>query len=271
MGKSQRPSSNELLAVMRLLGECRDVAHDSNLWHRHCLEGLRRMLGAFTATGGEGIWLRPGNPVCPRQVIAVGMTPLAERLFRKFVEEDQRLAVDPFFRALALQPRKLITFRRVQLVNDSDWYSAPSVMDVRRLAGSDDVLNTTLQYRSDGNTNVLTFQRAWGDRPFCERDRMILHAFHRELAPLIGGVLATIDVPGTRGLSPRKCQTLGFVVRGMAQKEIADRLGIGTQTVGEYVDELKKRFGVHSTPQLISAYLGRNRVVHLDHDDIYRN
>jgi DNA-binding CsgD family transcriptional regulator len=271
MGKSQRLSGEQQRAVMRLVGECRDLAHDSDLWHRHCLERLRNMLNAFTATGGEGIWLRPGNPVNPRQVISVGMSPNAERLFRQFVQKEHKLPTDPFFAALSLQRQKLITFRRAQLVNDDDWYSASSVMDLRRLAGSDDVLNTTLQFRSDGTTNVLTLQRAWGEQPFSERDRVMLHLFHQELSPLIGGVLATIDVPGVRGLPPRVGQTLQLLLHGMSYKEIAGRLHIKQETVSEYIAQLKMRFSVRTTPELLSAYLGRNRLQKPDITEIERN
>jgi DNA-binding CsgD family transcriptional regulator len=260
VGKSQRPSAGEIVAAMRLVGECRDLAHDSDLWHRHCLEGLRRMLGAFTATGGEGTWLRPGNPVNPRQVITVGMSEAAERIFRQFVQKDHALGSDPFFHALSQRPDPFMTFRREQLVTDSEWYAAPSVMDVRKAAGSDDVLNTTFQFRADGTVNVLTLQKAWGERSFNERERRILHLFHQEIGPLIGGVLATIDNPGSRGLSRRQLQTLQRIVNGMTQKEIAGALGIQPTTARDYVDELKRHFRVGSTLQLISGYLGRNRL-----------
>jgi hypothetical protein len=62
MGKSQGPSLSESRRAFRLIGEVRDVGHDSELWHQRLMEGVRELLHAQTAAGGEWRFRRTGWP-----------------------------------------------------------------------------------------------------------------------------------------------------------------------------------------------------------------
>ena len=60
-------------------------------------------------------------------------------------------------------------------------------------------------------------------------------------------------------LSPRLRQTLGCLLEGHSEKEIADRLGLSATTIHQYVTALYRRFGVQSRAQLMAHAIGLAR------------
>jgi DNA-binding NarL/FixJ family response regulator len=56
-------------------------------------------------------------------------------------------------------------------------------------------------------------------------------------------------------LSPRLRQTLGCLLEGHSEKEIADRLGLSATTIHQYVTTLYRHFGVQSRAQLMAQTL----------------
>jgi len=61
------------------------------------------------------------------------------------------------------------------------------------------------------------------------------------------------------GLSPRLRQTLGCLLEGHSEKEIADRLGLSATTIHQYVTALYRHFGVQSRAQLMAQTLSSGR------------
>ena len=57
MSKSPLLRLKDVCSAYRLIGRCRDVGSDPDVWPQHALEGLCRLIGGVAATGGEGIWL----------------------------------------------------------------------------------------------------------------------------------------------------------------------------------------------------------------------
>jgi len=65
-----------------------------------------------------------------------------------------------------------------------------------------------------------------------------------------GGALANVT-----GLSPRMRQTLGFLVQGDSERQIALKLKISQHTVHVYVRQLYKRFDVNSRGELLARFI----------------
>jgi DNA-binding CsgD family transcriptional regulator len=65
-----------------------------------------------------------------------------------------------------------------------------------------------------------------------------------------GGALAHLT-----GLSPRMRQTLGFLVQGDSERQIALKLKISQHTVHVYVRQLYKRFDVNSRGELLARFI----------------
>jgi DNA-binding NarL/FixJ family response regulator len=57
------------------------------------------------------------------------------------------------------------------------------------------------------------------------------------------------------GLSPREHEILGWLAEGFLIKEIADRLGIGFDTVRTHIRRLYEKLQVHSRGQAVAMFL----------------
>ena len=64
---------------------------------------------------------------------------------------------------------------------------------------------------------------------------------------------ASRGVPlGTPELTPREQQVLELVAEGLANREIADKLGISTRTAQKHLENLFKKVGVHDRTELVT-------------------
>jgi DNA-binding CsgD family transcriptional regulator len=145
--------------------------------------------------------------------------------------------------------KTLMTSLRRQLVPDSEWYRSEHVDRFRRGAGVDDCI-----YSIAPNMGIpaLGFHRAWGDKPYTERDRALIYALHAECLTLFG-----FEQP--LDLSPRQHEVVRLLVQGLSEKEVADKMGITPSTAHGYIKILHKRLKVHSRAELLALVAGRNK------------
>lgn len=240
----------------RLIGECRDLGSDPVLWGPRILEGLHRLIGAAAATGGEGQWPRPHRAVKAISAFEVGFDSSARELFRAYVR-DVGPADHPIFRALQHVPGRLVTYTRPQLISNAAWYRSALWNEYYRAAGIDHQLTSVYQTSDDGAVNVICLVRAPGERDFSPRERQLVDFFHEELGPLIGRSLVSVLEPNPERLSPRLRQTLGCLLEGDSEKQVAARLNLSHATTHQYVTSLYRRFGVQSRAQLLAYVMKR--------------
>jgi DNA-binding NarL/FixJ family response regulator len=63
--------------------------------------------------------------------------------------------------------------------------------------------------------------------------------------------------PGSN-LTPREAEVLSFLVEGLTQREIAERLTISPKTVGTHIEHVLRKLGVHSRAQAVALVLREN-------------
>ena len=85
----------------------------------------------------------------------------------------------------------------------------------------------------------------------------MLDFFHEELGPLIGRSLVSVLEPSPEKLSPRLRQTLGCLLEGDSEKQVAARLNLSQTTTHQYVTALYRRFRVQSRAQLLAHVMKR--------------
>jgi DNA-binding CsgD family transcriptional regulator len=61
--------------------------------------------------------------------------------------------------------------------------------------------------------------------------------------------------PAVTELSPRQEQTLGYLLAGDSEKQVARKLNLSQHTVHVYVKALYRRFGVSSRAELLARHL----------------
>jgi len=220
------------------------------------LEGLCGLLGAPVATGGEGQWPRPRRAVVVISAFEVGLDSHARELYRAY-HRELGPAGDPVFRALQHVPDRLVTYTRRQLVSNTAWYGSVCWNDYYRPAHIDHQLTSVHQTSYDGAISASVLVRASGERDFSPRELQLLNFFHGELGPLIGRSLVSVLEPSPERLSLRLRQTLGCLLEGDSEKQVAARLNLSHATTHQYVTALYRRFRVQSRAQLLAHVMRR--------------
>ena len=257
MAKSDLLRVQDVRDAYRLIGDCRDLASDPGLWFPRMLEGLCQLLGALTATGGEGWWVRPHRPIEPISAFQFGLEGRDYELYMAYVRSHE-VATDPVFRSLQHIPDRLITRTRRQVVSDAVWYRSAVFNENFRPTGIDHRLVSVGQVSDAGAMIGIDLDRPRGDRDFSPREQHLLHFFHGELSRLIGRSLVSAAEPGPEKLSPRLRQTLACLLDGDGEKQVAARLRLSHATTHQYVTALYRRFGVQSRAQLLAHVMKRN-------------
>lgn len=93
---------------------------------------------------------------------------------------------------------------------------------------------------------AITEVRAGGAPLSPQIARIVVQHFHREP-----------PVSGLESLTPREQQVLEQLARGCLYKEIADQLGIGTETVRSHLSSIYGKLQVHNRTEAVVKYLGR--------------
>ena len=256
MGKSELLRVQDVRDTYRLIGECRDLGGDPALWFPRMLEGLCRLFGALTATGGEGWWVRPHRPIEPISAFQFGLQGRAYELFMAYMRANE-VATDPVYRPLQHVPDQVITRTRRQVVSDAVWYRSAVFNEKFRPTGIDHRIVSVGQVSDAGAIIGIDLDRPMGDRDFSLREQHLLHFFHGELGRLIGRSLVSATEPGPEKLSPRLRQTLACLLEGDSEKQVAARLSLSHATTHQYVTALYRRFGVQSRAQLLTHIMKR--------------
>ena len=226
------------------------------------LLGVCRLVDAPSAIGGEGRWVVPVGPGRRFEFVwgPINVGTFDPKGWRWFSEEHARdglTALNPVFGALSHVRAPLVTRAREQTIEDREWYRYPYCAMAREALDFDDTIYSGYGVAGPDEVNMISVARKPGDRPFSARERRLLHIFHHELGPLVGGRLARGRNGDSRPLSPRLRQTLARLLEGEGEKQVARRLGLSLPTVHQYITDLYRRYGVSSRAELMAQWVRR--------------
>lgn len=247
--------TSQVRALVRLLNEAHELGRAER--PRHLLAGMRRILGAAVGACVLDRDFGPGGHGDFTSIVLDGWDDTTLTAIRVLGENGS--AFNPSIRSLMTlrpEPGALVTATRRELIGDRAWYGSPFLEHHVRPAHLDDSLYSI--HRTDVPSVVqgLGFYRGRNERPFDEADRELMHLFHAECGPMLELPEMTEDERLRARLSPRERQTLGLLLRGLADKDIADQLGISRFTVNQYTKSIYRRFGVRARAELIARLLG---------------
>lgn len=243
--------ADDVRALFRLEGELHELPRDSDDQWRHALTSLAALVGAQVAMLGVFGSLVRGGGVIHRGLHLGWAGDRERRLFEAYLRDDQERMPDPSIRRIGRSMQAPVsTFNRTEVLPDREWYGDPHVQEYRRAARVDAFLHSVRVERDAGH--VLSLHRAWGERPFTERERALIDLFHRESRALR-------PHPSEEPLSPHLDRTLRALLRGCSEKAAAAELGLSPHTVHEYVKALYRRFEVRSRSELLARFLGKAR------------
>jgi DNA-binding CsgD family transcriptional regulator len=248
--------------VLRLVGELYELVDDPTALFAHMHEGVVRFAGA------------DGTIVVKTRGFACGAAVPIEPLIRGFTCEAERAVImhgcydsvltEPGVAAMArlYTPGRAITRYRAEVVSDAVWNASDYGVEVRRVAGVSDIIYSFAPGGSADDPLGLGIFRAGGSR-FGDAERDLVQMFQEGMAPLYRWLVPrplTGAALAAARLRPSHKATLRALLTGLADKEIARRLGLSRHTVHEYVNALFAHFGVASRAELLARFIPADAV-----------
>jgi DNA-binding CsgD family transcriptional regulator len=260
MSQSALLRVEDVRAIVRLVGECRDLGDDPDAWQQHLFQSAARLIGASVVTAGDMIG-RSGQPAY--------VTPLSVWGWGNKVSQETWLAWvlpfkdDPTFSQGVM--RYMEHFReedgvarsRTDLLSGREWEGSAEHQSCRMM-GVDHMMGCFRMFSGAKDAfRALCVWRAPGERDFTRRERVLLREVQAATVPLMGGPLARPGEPSPADLPPRVRQVLRCLLEGDGDKQIAARLGLTRHTVNQYAKAIFRHFGVESRAELLARWVRR--------------
>jgi DNA-binding CsgD family transcriptional regulator len=258
---SETLSLADVRALLRLLGEMRELGDSPVAWRGHLAEQLSQLCGARAVVSSE---LSPRTPASRAQAEAAraGSCQAATRALAVAHAGLGEADAAPFFRDVIwydhsrdrtlqrLVPLYGSTFvrSRADLTEDATWYGSELASERFRKHDCDDFIIAMCAVPAAGVICSLELFRPWGAARFGERERLLVQLVQEELSRDFEATCAPLH-----RLSPRQRQVLTLLRRGLAEKQVAAELGVSPHTVHDYVKALYRLHGVSSRAELLSV------------------
>jgi DNA-binding CsgD family transcriptional regulator len=246
--------------LLRLIAEANEIPERDPERPQHLVTGLVHLLGATVGGCVTECDFVPEGRGAFAAIFLCGWDSTTLPVLTSLAEKGS--AFNPGLRALMhagkVETGHTVTATRHALVDDRTWYASPYVDDYIVPAHLDHALFSTKRGAIPSIVHGMGFYRSRNERPFDEQDRDLLHLFHSECDQMLRASASAADSLLLAQLSPRERHTFDLLLAGLADKEIADRLGISPHTVNQYTKSIYRRFGVHSRAALLARRIGRS-------------
>lgn len=252
---------NDVRALLRLVGELRELGADPLAWRSHLAESLERLCQARAVYVGElapqaappsaeQATLRCVDMIQVVQAIDRGLDAGERGRFYDDVVWHEHGPSDPLAAIVPLYGTSFSVGRR-DLVDDRAWYASALANERFRAHDCDDFILSMVAVPGTGLLATFELFRPWQRSPFGERERLVVNLLHEALTQ------EWQEPPGQRGMAPRLRQVAQRLASGASEKEIAHDLELSPHTVHDYIKALHRRFGVRSRGELL-ARLGQD-------------
>lgn len=264
MSKSERIRAADMVAVVRLANECRELGDDAAAWQMRLVEGLLSLTGGMIAGVGPTPSHRAGQLSHLQHWVAQQMGggwPSAAVKARQQALHSDPAAIreHPGVACFWASTEPTLSLTRREMIPDREWERSPFVNELLRPDGMDDGLISRTEVAAVGGGYVIAVVRAKGDRPFAVTAARVTAVVLRELTPYLGRELLLTTQPNLHGLTPRLRQVLECLLDGDGEKQAAARLSLHRTTVHDHVKRLYRHFGVNSRAELLAYFLRRHR------------
>lgn len=245
-------NEDDILAIVRLLGDVAGEQAEIAVKRRQILEGLAAIVGAES-----WIWSMlgdAGSDGVPQTVLLHG--GFSEERFvayLKFQEHpDMKRLTAPLYADL-LKARKHLTRLQLQLIT-REALSASDILSQQKACDLGPVILSARPTPSN-QFGVVSLFRGLEAPPFTERDSRIAHMVLGEISWLFEKSWPNYPRQKVSSLSPRQHSILTALLQGRARKQIAADFELSIHTVGGYVKEIYRHFGVNSHAELMRRFV----------------
>jgi DNA-binding CsgD family transcriptional regulator len=240
---------------MRLISEANEIAAGP-VRNVHLLGGVRRLIGATVAGFVTDCDFHPLGRGVHAAVVLDGWDETTLPALQVLGHEGSSFSpgIHAMMRTCPVTAGSTHAATRQELVANRDWYSSDYVNAFLMDAHLDHAIYSCTRGSAPTVVHGLGFHRERGDKPFDASDRAIVHLFQLECLRFFVPTDRQVDDLLRQELPSREKQTLHLLLDGLADKEIAEVMGISRFTVNQYTKSLYRRFGVRSRAALVAKF-----------------
>ncbi len=244
-------SESDARAMVRLVAEVAAFNAEHATAKHHLMEGLMKMIGADCWVWALA-YLRINKPPAYVSISHGGFT---EERFLKLLKAsdhpDMELLMAPFVQELMTQKSQVTRLR--QQIDPTGIFMSTAVYPLW-LEADIAPLILSAQPLNDECVSLVGFYRRANQPLFNERENRIAHIMLTEVSWLHSTGWPQdfgADVPT---LSPSRRLVLNLLLEGNSRKMVADQLNLSIHTVGDYVKDIYRTFGVQSHAELMLRF-----------------
>lgn len=245
--------ARDVRALLRLLGELRELGRSPTAWRAHLGATLEHTCGARVTVASElrvkedipeGL-TNCGHVVTPLELVDHGLdAAVREQFYRDVYFTDHQ--TDDALEGIVPLYGTPFTVARADIIEDRRWNRSSCANDRFRKLGYDDFVMSMIPVPSLSVFSSLEVFRPQGKR-FSPRDRLFLQLVHEELASDWNRKEAHLA-----RLTPRQRQVLNHLIAGASEKELAYDLGVSAHTAHDHVKAIYRAFDVRSRGELLA-------------------
>lgn len=261
MGKSQRIRLREVRAIDQLVFECLELWADPQEWRHHLVRGIYR-IAQSGLSGCDHRALRPDKP----QGLPVGSASFGwnndhtRNSFHQAMEGEPGAVGMPNFERVIKQlfEKGRATAWRGDVVDEPEFRRSDFFQGVFEPHGVADGIVSMRWDPRPGHFMFISVNRFHDDPPFQPRQRTLLRLVHDAIMPYVGKRLALEGQASMHGLTPRRREALQWLLDGISERELAQRMGISHATAHQYVGDLYRHFNVNTRAELMAYFIHRH-------------
>jgi DNA-binding CsgD family transcriptional regulator len=216
-----------------------------------------RLIEMLDGDVGHWSWGR-GHPdresIAPVAVVLVGYSDAQKGILIK--QGNNPAAVSDWHQRtikLVGDKTQLTTLRR-DVFTDDDWKNAGFNVEFAAHLGLDSWIHAIRYPTTDTWCNIF-IARHVGREEFQPREAALLDLALASIPWLTPQVEEKVPPERFIGLTPRQRAVLLMQLDGLSRKQIASKLNVTEQTIGDHLKALYKQFEVHSSGELAALFL----------------
>lgn len=267
MSRSRLLRQNDIVEIVRLVNECRDLGADVVAWQSHFARRAALLAGADFCLVSEEPPLERIDAFThsqrPPEFAVWGWengfnNKIWPGLMEKFI------TMGPTFNPMYAPYRSRhiqdpgLALTNNDLLESSAWENNEYHGDYHRPSGAGAMMYAHLDSpKTTHGGCLITLIRGGNSGDFSRRSRSVMKSLSLSIGDLLGGPLASFADPNPAALTPRCRQVLACMLLGESDKEIGLRLNITRNTVNQYAKTIFTHFVVNSRPELLARWIQR--------------
>ncbi len=255
-GSNSHLDADKVRCLISTVAKVADARFDLSECRKEILTQLIELIGSTGGTWAWGVADEAVTSPAPVASITVGFTASEQSTVIKMgldpsMYEEFRIPI-----MKQMLGRSQITSLRTDLCDDRQWKTTQMFANLTA-GGFDEWLHSVRNSGSE-TWSCLWMMRRTGEPPFLPADQQLIDLAMSSI-PWLGATLDnSLPVESAVALTSRQRIVLMMQLDGLPRKEIAGRLQISVDTVGDHMKKIHEHFDVTSTGELAALFL-RNR------------